>query len=177
MSAWLPSREVVVNHVVSRIPLIGVRMAAYEALGVMLEDRRRATIMLRTEIWAPQHLELAVGAVVGRHCLLDARGGIRLGRSVNVSSYARFMTAKHRIDSPDFEAEFAPIEVGERAWIALGATVLGGVRIGRGAVVAAGAVVTKDVSDHAVVAGIPAAQIAERTHDLRYELSYRPNWA
>lgn len=86
------------------------------------------------------------------------------------------MTAKHDVQSPDFVAEYAPIIVGDRAWIALGATILGGVRIGEGAVVAAGSVVTRDVADFAIAAGVPARQVGERTRDLRYALDYRPNW-
>lgn len=151
-------------------------MRAYAALGVRFEDPRRATIMLGTEVWKPALLELGAGAIVGRHCLLDARGGLRLGRSVNVSSYARFMSAKHELDDPDFGATFEPIDVGDRVWIALGATVLGGVTIGEGAVVAAGAVVTSDVPPFTVVGGVPAAALRERERELRYELGYRPNW-
>ncbi len=48
--------------------------------------------------------------------------------------------------------------------------LLPGVRIGKGAVVAAGAVVTKNVEPYAIVAGIPAKKIGERSHDLRYQL-------
>jgi acetyltransferase-like isoleucine patch superfamily enzyme len=127
-------------------------------------------------VWAPDRLRLGRGSIVGRHCLLDARGGIEIGRSVNVSSYARLMTAKHRIDSPTFEAEYAPIVLGDRVWVALGATVLGGVTVAEGAVVAAGAVVTRDVPAFTVVGGVPAVAIGERTRDLRYELDYRPDW-
>ncbi|HMS72434.1 MAG TPA: hypothetical protein PKB03_05320, partial [Baekduia sp.] len=65
---------------------------------------------------------------------------------------------------------------GDRAWVALGATVLGGVTIGEGAVVAAGAVVTKDVEPYSVVGGVPAVKIGDRSRGLRYELDYRPSW-
>ena len=173
---WLPTREVLLNHVVSRVPLVDARMRLYELLGVRFEDVGRAAIMLRTEVWAPTGIEFGTGTIVGRHCLLDARGGIRLGRHVNVSSYARLMTAKHRTDDPGFVAEYSPIAVGDRAWVALGATVLGGVTIGEGAVVAAGAVVSRDVEPYTIVGGVPARPIGERTRELDYELTYRPNW-
>lgn len=173
---WLPPREYALNQVVSRIPLAGPRMRAYAALGVRLEDPRRCVIMLGTEVWKPSRLEIRSGTTVGRQCLLDARGGLRLGRSVNVSSHARFMSAKHEIDDPDFVATFEPIDVGDRVWIALGATVLGGVTIGEGAVVAAGAVVTSDVAPYTVVGGVPAVSLRMRDRRLRYELDYRPNW-
>jgi acetyltransferase-like isoleucine patch superfamily enzyme len=151
-------------------------MRIYQAFGVRLEDPSSGVIMLRTEVYAPRRLELGRGTVVGRHCLLDARGGIRLGRDVNVSSHTRFMTAKHLIDDPGFDAEFAPAVVGDRVWIALGATILGGVTIGEGAVVAAGSVVTRDVEPFTVVGGAPARPIRQRSRDLRYHLGYRPNW-
>lgn len=54
--------------------------------------------------------------------------------------------------------------------------VLAGVTVGRGAVVAAGAVVTKSVEPYAVVAGIPARKIGERNPDLRYQLVYDVSW-
>lgn len=173
---WAPPPEAIANGVVRRIPLAGPRMAAYSALGVRLHDRRRAVIMLGTEVWCPRRLEIGADTVVGRNCLLDARGGLRLGRSVNVSSGTRFMSAKHEVSSPTFVASFDPIVVEDRAWLALGATVLGGVTVGEGAVVAAGAVVTRDVPPFTIVGGIPAVPIGQRTHELDYRLDYRPNW-
>jgi putative colanic acid biosynthesis acetyltransferase WcaF len=173
---YLPPPEAILNHAVNRIPLVGPRMRCYALAGVQLEDPQTGAIMLGTEIWAPRRLSLGAHTIVGRSCLLDARGGLRLGRSVNISSYTRLMTAKHVIDDPDFDAMFEPIVVEDRVWIALGSTVLGGVRVGEGAVVAAGAVVTSDVDPFTIVGGVPARPIGTRNSELRYELSYRPNW-
>jgi acetyltransferase-like isoleucine patch superfamily enzyme len=175
-ASYLPPPEWVLNHVVNRIPLAGPRMHAYAAFGVRLANPRSGVIMLGTEVFAPRSLEIGAGTIVGPQCLLDARGGIRLGRDVNVTGRARFMTAKHNVQDPDFEAIFEPAVVADRVWIALGATILGGVRIGEGAVVAANATVTGDVEPYAIVAGTPARPVGTRTHDLRYRLTYRPNW-
>lgn len=173
---WLPPKEAVLNHLVNRVPLIGLRMRGYAAAGVRFEDVTRTTIMLGTEVWSPDRLALGSGSIVGRDCVLDCRGGVRIGRHVNVSSFTILMTAKHRVDAADFVAEYGPIEIGDRAWIATRATILGGVTVGEGAVVAAGAVVTKDVAPYAIVGGTPARPIGERTRALDYELDYRPNW-
>lgn len=175
-SAAFPPNDWVLNHVVCRIPLAAPRMAAYARLGVALEDHRSGVIMLGSEVHAPAQLRIGRGCAIGNRCVLDARGGITIGRDVNISSHARLQTAKHLIDDPDFMHDFSPISVGDRVWIAEGAVVLGGVTLGEGAVVAAGAVVTKDVAPYSVVGGVPARPIRERARDLRYHLLWRPDW-
>jgi putative colanic acid biosynthesis acetyltransferase WcaF len=173
---YAPPHEALLNHVVNRLPYASWRMRAYAALGVVLDDPRTATIMLGSEVWEPQRLRIGRRTVIGRHCLLDARGGIEIGDDVNISSYTRLMTAKHLIDDPEFPAAYGPIVIRRRAWLALGATVLDGVTIGEGAVVAANATVTHDVPDFAIVAGTPAKTIGTRAQPQTYELDYRPNW-
>jgi len=66
------------------------------------------------------------------------------------------------------------VVVGDYVWIGARATILPGVTIGRGAVVAAGALVSRDVPPYAVVGGVPAKVIGERARDLRYTLNFRP---
>ncbi len=173
----IPPVDWLLNHVVCRIPLASVRMAAYAWGGVAFEDHRSGVIMLGSEVHAPQQLRIGSGSAIGRHCVLDARGGIAIGRDVNISSHARLQTAKHLIDDPDFAHQFSPIVLADRVWIAEGAFVLGGVTIGEGAVVAAAAVVTADVEAYSVVAGVPARKIRERSRDLRYHLEWRPDWS
>jgi len=107
---------------------------------------------------------------VGTDAILDGRGGITLGDNVNLSSQAAIWTMQHVPDDPDFGVVSAPVRVEDRAWISFRATILPGVTIGEGAVIAAGAVVTKDVPPFAMVGGIPAKQIGERSRALRYVL-------
>jgi putative colanic acid biosynthesis acetyltransferase WcaF len=172
----LPTHDWILNHVVSRIPYANARMRAYARMGVHVEDPTRALLMLNSEIIDPQHLWLENGAIVGKQCLLDARGTLRIGRNANISGGARLLTGTHDTNSPSFEAHYRPVTIGPRAWVATGAIVLPGVSVGEGAVVAAGAVVSRDVEPFTVVAGIPARPIAERPRDLNYELNFRPNW-
>ncbi len=166
----------VMNHLVNRVPFVAFRQRAYAALGVQLEDPATGMIMLGTIVNDPGELRIGSNCVIGRDCVLDARGGIELGRSVNIGSGASLQTGKHLVDSPDFRAEFLPIVVGDRVWIAEGARVLAGVTIGEGAVVAAGAVVTKDVDPYTIVGGVPATYIRDRARDLSYTLDYRTNF-
>lgn len=70
-----------------------------------------------------------------------------------ISSHVKMITGSHDIDDQDYTADFRPIHVGHHCWVGTGATVLQGVNIGDGAVVAAGAVVTKDVPPYEVCVG------------------------
>ena len=78
------------------------------------------------------------------------------------------MTGSHDINSHDFSAKGGAIEIGDYCFIGVNATVLHSVKIGKGSVVCAGAVVTKDVPEYSVVAGVPAKVIGARTRDLDY---------
>lgn len=172
----IPTRDWAMNHLVCRIPFTSPRMAAYALLGVDLEDHRTGIIMLGAQIFRARGLHIGCNCSIGRKAVLDARGGIHIGRNVNIGSYSRLQPGKHLIDDPDFKSQRGSMTIGDRAWIAEGAILVGDLTIGEGAVVAAGAVVTKDVDPFMVVAGVPARPIRERSRDLRYELTWRPDW-
>ena len=132
------------NAVINKIPSRYFRKWFYEILGAKIG---KGTILCRrVEVLFPKALELEDHVAVGWFAELDARGGIRIGHDTNISSHVKLITGSHDIDDPDFTADFRPIEVGHHCWIGTGAIVLQGVTIGDGAVVAAGAVVTKDVA-------------------------------
>ena len=76
-------------------------------------------------------------------------------------------------NSPDYKAKGASVHIGNYAWIASGVTVLPGIAIGEGAVIATGSVVTKNVEPYTIVAGVPAKKIGNRSRDLRYSLGKR----
>ena len=64
----------------------------------------------------------------------------------------------------------------DRAWISCRVVILPGVTVGEGAVVAAGAVVTKNVPPYTIVAGVPAKEVGKRTKDLRYKLCFHKSF-
>lgn len=127
------------------------------------------------EVRAAEQITIGEDCVIGFWATLDGRRGITLGRNVNLSSEVALWTLQHDPQSPSFGTTGGPIVVEDDAWISFRATVLPGVRIGRGAVVAAGAVVTTDVPAHAIVGGVPAKVIGQRTTDLRYRLTDGPD--
>jgi maltose O-acetyltransferase len=131
--------------------------------------------MMRAELLAPQGIEIGAHTIIGRHCVLDGRAPLKIGRNVNVGSRTQFYTGTHDIESPIFDADFLPITVEDYVWIATNVTVLPGVTIGRGAVVGANAVVTRDLEPMKVYGGVPAREIGVRKLDPAYTLNYRPN--
>lgn len=108
---------------------------------------------------------------VGHHCILDARGTLSIADNVNLSTGVWIWTAEHDVQSESFAARNAPVEIEEYAWIGSRVNIMPGVRIGKGAVVASGAVVTKNVAPYTIVGGVPAKPIGRRNEKLNYKLS------
>lgn len=120
-------------------------------------------------------VRLGSRVVVNFNCLLDGRRyRIDIGDDVSIGPEAALLTLGHDPDARDFATRGGGIVIGSRAWIGFRAIVLPDVTIGEGAVVGAGAVVTKDVEPYAIVAGAPARIIGRRSRALDYHLDYQP---
>jgi acetyltransferase-like isoleucine patch superfamily enzyme len=120
-------------------------------------------------------VSLGSRVVVNFGCLLDGRRyRIDIGDDASIGPEAAVLTLGHDPQAPDFATRGGPVLIGARVWIGFRAIVLPNVTIGEGAVVGAGAVVTRDVEPYAIVAGSPARVIGRRSRDLVYRLDYRP---
>lgn len=160
------------NMIVNKIPSRHFRRWFYEALGMKMGN---GTILCRrVEILLPMGINLSNNVSIGWFAELDGRGGITVDHDTNISSHVKLITGSHDINHPEFIADFLPIHIGHHVWIGTGATVLQGVKIGDGAVVASGAVVTKDVPPNVIVGGVPAKIIGHRNVSLKYEISSTP---
>lgn len=100
---------------------------------------------------------------------IDARGGLTIGANVLVGPNAVIVTSQHQWADPGQPIvtqghESAPVEIGDDVWIGGNAVITPGVRIGRGSVVGAGAVVTGPVEPYSIVVGVPARPISTRPH-------------
>lgn len=114
------------------------------------------------KIWQPWNLELGDWAAISEDCDIYSADIIRIGDRSTISKGAFLCGASHDVTSPIMELTCAPITIGHDAWVASRSIILPGVSIGDGAVVAAGAVVTKDVEPWTVVGGNPAKIIKKR---------------
>ena len=115
-------------------------------------------------------LEIGCGTYVGESNNLRSEGDLlRIGDRCLISQMVSLIATGHAYRRRDaLIAEQGPseeggLEIGDDVWIGANAVVLPGVRIGTGAVVAAGAVVTRDVAPYAIVAGVPARPVGERS--------------
>lgn len=156
------------NQVVARIPSFTIRHLWYRH-AVGLHIGHRTWVHLECYVWFyGRGQNVRTGAAIGdstrinRRCTLDTRGGLRIGRNVSVSPEVMILTASHDMNDPGFALINLPVVIEDYVWIGTRATILPGVTIGRGAVVAAGAVVTRDVAPMTVVAGVPAKPVGER---------------
>ena len=125
-----------------------------------------------TEIRAHGNLSIGKGSIIGDKAILDARNGIFIGNNVNLSTGVSIWTEQHDHRDPYFKCTGGPdfrVVIEDRAWIGPNVIILHSVTIGEGAVVGAGSVVTKNVAPFSVVGGIPAKEINQRPHDLKYE--------
>ena len=102
----------------------------------------------------------------GKGCRVYAGGGITIGSYVMIGPYVTLITSNHRYETQcsyeDNYDEFKPIVIRDDVWIGERAMILPGVTIGHGAIVGAGAIVTKDVPEYAVVGGNPAKVLKYR---------------
>jgi maltose O-acetyltransferase len=139
---------------------------------------------------------LGVRNIINFGCLFDGRKfQIRTGSNVSIGPEATILTLGHDPRSATFADRGGDVVIGDRVWIGYRAIVLPGVKIGEGAVVGAGAVVTKNVEPYTIVAGNPARKVGVRifgkaeklksesgnlndtsleVRGFEYELDYRP---
>lgn len=159
---------------VSRLP--SYRLRRWYLTGV-LRYRIAPSACIHSGCWVTG-FRLSVGehSVINRSCRLDSRGGLVIGANVSISPDCYLISASHDPHSPSFGVSSKPsvVTIHDYAWLGVRALVLPGVTIGRGAVVGAGAVVSRDVPAMAIVAGNPARVIGQRREEPEYKLRWRP---
>jgi acetyltransferase-like isoleucine patch superfamily enzyme len=122
-----------------------------------------------------QFLEVGDDVFLNSGTFIDSKGGVTIGNSVGIAEYVRILTHTHS-ESNHAERTYGRVLIGDYAKIYIGATILHGLRVGEQAIVAAGAVVTKDVPANHVVAGIPAEVIRERHTEGRHKDQLNHRW-
>lgn len=151
---------------VGKIPVQSLRHSAYRIAGMRLSHS--AIVYGGAEVRSARRIRIGDFTSVGHRCVLDGRNGISIGTSVNISTEVMIWSMQHDLRSPDFDVTGGPVHIEDYVWLSTRSIILPGVTIGVGAVVAAGAIVTKNVDPYEVVGGIPAKRIGTRPKELNY---------
>ena len=162
------------NYVVAHVPSFVLRRAWYRHV-VGISFGQHTGVHLGCYVWfyTPRQVRrdrVSIGAYsrINRDCCLDVRGGLVIGENVSVSPEVMILTAAHGVADPEFRVVGKRVVIEDHVWIGSRAIILGGTTLGRGSVVAAGAVVTGDVPPLAIVAGVPARVVGTRPEEATH---------
>jgi len=178
---WLEFITGLLWWVVGYLPFHHLRRFFYRTAGMKIGTG--STLHMLGRVYDPRHIAIGEDSIIGEQFVLDGRrqlpgskGGLTIGNHVDIASQVMIWTSEHDLADPTMKPKEEPVEIADYVFIGPRAIILPGVTIGRGAVVAAGAVVTKSVPPLHMVAGIPAKQFATRNEAaLGYKLG-RARW-
>jgi len=157
---WFLDFELMLLRWTGNVPSHAFRNLIYRLAGIKLG--RGATFHMWANFFQPKNIMVGEGTVIGDHAFIDGRAKVTIGKHVDIASQVLIYNSEHELEKEDFGVIEEPVEIGDYCFIGPRAIILPGVKIGKGAVVAAGAVVTKDVEPFAMVGGVPAKVIGER---------------
>ena len=143
------------------IPVTIVRIALYRfVFGVGIS--KDSVIYGRCRFKDPSRVHIGHHTIVNSDVYLDGEHGVYIGNNVCIGPQVLIFTSEHDINSPTFQGVGGPVIIEDRVFLGARVTILPEVKIGTGAVVAAGAVVVKDVEPWTLVGGVPAKFIRRR---------------
>lgn len=147
-------------HVTTHLPSHTLRNWIWRCVGVKLGSG--STLHTGVRVYDPRNISVGDGSIIGYGVFIDGRDKVRIGNHTDIASEVMIYSSEHDIHASDFAPISAEVKIGDYVFIGPRAIILPGVKIGDRAVVAAGAVVTKDVEPGAIVGGVPAKVIGER---------------
>jgi maltose O-acetyltransferase len=163
----LQPRQLFVQLLVRLLPQLSfarLRTAVYRLGGPSIGEGTLilGAMDLRGEAGAAQRLTIGRRCMINTPCFFDLNDDITLGDEVNLAHHVVLVTSTHLVGWPDRRAgqlTTAKVRIEDGAWIGANVTILPGVTVGKGAIVAAGSVVTADVPANQLVGGMPARLI------------------
>lgn len=160
------------------IPLHHVRRFFYRVSGMKIG--KGSSIHTGARFYNPKKIKIGNDSIIGEGAVLDGRANLIIGDHVDVASEVMIYNSQHNVHEEDFAnretVELGDVIIEDYVFIGPRAIILPGVRLKRGCVVGAGAVVTRDVDENIIVGGVPAKPIGERKNkDHSYKLG-RAAW-
>lgn len=165
--------ELFMIHLISsNVPSHILRKYVFTIDGVKIG--RNSTIHMGCRFFYPKGIKIGQDTIIGGNAFLDGRGKLIIGDHVDIASEVMIYNSEHDINDPKFEAISDSVEIEDYVFIGPRAIILPGVKIGKGAVIAAGCVVTKDVPQFSIVGGVPGKIIGERNNKSPSYILGRP---
>lgn len=139
----------------------------YLIVKIFIKHIGKVRIYEAVTFWYPERIKIGERVTLNEWVYLNGYGGLTIGDGVRIGERTSIITSDHsfnRKDIPIYQQEIigSPVIIEKNVWIGCHVVILKGVRIGEGAIIAAGAVVTKDVAPFTIVAGVPAVKIKDR---------------
>lgn len=161
--------ELFLLWIIGYIPSHLIRKIFYRLAGIGMG--KGSTIHIGARFYLPKNITIGEGTIVGDHAFLDGRDKITIGNYTDIASSVMIYNSEHDLSDPTFKATEEPVTIGDYCFIGPRVIILPGVNIGNGAIVAGGAVVTKDVAPGVMVGGVPAKVIGDRPlKEFKYKL-------
>lgn len=141
-----------------------LRTKFYRRLGCKIKQN----VSIAPNVRISGHLEIGINSSIAYNCTLSGRDvGIFIGDNVMIAPNCVFVAFDHRFDNleiPMIEQGVVekPIIIGDDVWIGANCTITKGIKIGKGSIVAANSVVTKNVEEYTIYGGVPAKYIRSR---------------
>ena len=156
-------------HMMFKLPSHNLRH--FFAMWAGMKIGKGSTLHTHCRFYNPANIVIGNDSIIGEFSVLDGRDKLIIGNHVDIASQVMIYNSEHDINDKYFSPIIAPVEIDDYVFIGPRVIILPGVKIGKGAIIAAGAVVTKDVPPYAVVGGVPAKIIGERREkELNYSL-------
>lgn len=158
-------------NIIFSVPLHIIRLLFFK---LFVKGARRAhnlKVNRHVRVMQPSQIIIGNNTYINRNVLLDGRSGLEIGENVDIGEYVKIWSLEHDPNDGKHSPRGGKTIIEDHVWIAPWCIILPGVKIGRGAIVGAGSVVTKDVQPLTIVAGIPAKQIGTRNNKLDYTIN------
>jgi len=160
---WLDLKLFLVHAISLHLPIYFLRKLTFRLAGVKIG--KGSTIHMGCKFFNPKGVKIGKDTIIGDSAFLDGRSNLTIGDHVDIASEVMVYNSEHDINDPDFKAIEEPVSIADYCFIGPRAIILPGVSLGKGVIVAAGAVVTKSVDNFQIVGGVPAKVLGVRKNN------------
>jgi maltose O-acetyltransferase len=164
------------NVLFSKVPINFIRIAfAKRHMCLGKQTFISINVRLLNTVHGKNQITIGDNCFINPGCLLDGRfGKIVIGNNVDIARGSWIFTLEHDPHDDYHCLKYGDVIIEDHVWIASRVTILPGVTIGRGSVIATGAVVTKNIPPMSIAGGVPAKVIGTRKSALKYNITFRP---